>query len=89
MCADPRFPTGGFALLRNVCAAVLFIAPAYLAAQAPSAPRFEPDIAPILIENCVVCHGESSPQAELDVRTREALLAGGKSGPGTGSGEPC
>ena len=88
MCADPRFPTGGFALLRNVCAAVLFIAPAYLAAQAPSAPRFEPDIAPILIENCVVCHGESSPQAELDMRTREALLAGGKSGPALVPGNP-
>ncbi len=88
MCADPRFPTGGFELFRNVCAAVLLIAPAYLAAQAPSAPRFEPDIAPILIENCVVCHGESSPQAELDVRTREALLAGGKSGPALVPGTP-
>ena len=88
MCADPRFPTGRFALFRNVCAALLLIAPAYLAAQAPSAPRFEPDIAPILIENCVVCHGESSPQAELDVRTREALLAGGKSGPALVPGTP-
>ncbi len=88
MCADPRFFSGGFALLRNVCAAVSLIAPAYLAAQAPSAPRFEPDIAPILIENCVVCHGENSPQAELDVRTREALLAGGKSGPALVPGNP-
>ena len=88
MCADPRFPTGGFALFRNVCAALLLIAPAYLAAQTPPAPRFEPDIAPILIENCVVCHGESSPQAELDVRTREALLAGGKSGPALVPGTP-
>ena len=67
--------------------AVLLTMPAHLAAQDGS-PLFTPDVAPILNEHCVVCHGESSPQAELDARTRDALLAGGKSGPAIVPGNP-
>ncbi len=89
MSAYPHSPTGGFALSGNVGASViLLLSAASLAAQDSSAPRFESDIAPILKENCVVCHGEGSPQAELDVRTREGLLAGGKSGPALVPGTP-
>ncbi len=49
------------------------------AAELPS-PDFERDVRPILEKNCLQCHGESTPQAQLDLRTPETLLAGGKSG---------
>ena len=87
--ADFDFPTGRFASPRNVCASlVLLLSAGFLAAQDSSVPRFESDVAPILKENCAICHGESAPQAELDVRTRGALLAGGKSGPALVPGTP-
>ena len=91
MNADSKFPSRGFSSFRGVGVCVLaafLISPALLVGEDPAPPRFESDIAPILSENCVACHGESSPQAELDVRTREALLAGGKSGPALVPGNP-
>ena len=78
---DPHFLTGRFVPICGVVAAVLCVAFGSLAAQEPSAPLFENEIAPILQERCVACHGEVSPQAGLDVRTKESLLAGGVSGP--------
>ena len=82
------FPAIRFALFFNALAALLSITAPNLAAQHTSEPRFESHIVPILEANCVVCHGEQSPQAELDVRTREALLEGGKSGPALVPGAP-
>ena len=86
--SGPHLPSGGSVLPLAACATVLLIAPSHLPAQGASPPRFESAIAPILNENCVVCHGESSPQAELDVRSREGLLAGGRSGPALVPGTP-
>jgi hypothetical protein len=58
--------------------AVLFlVVPA--SAQQPIL-QFEKDILPILTANCAKCHAGSTPQAGLDVRTRAALVKGGKSG---------
>ncbi|MDE0100815.1 MAG: PSD1 and planctomycete cytochrome C domain-containing protein [Bryobacterales bacterium] len=75
--------------LRLVAPAVsLSIASPTVLAQRPDEPRFEPHVAPILEQHCVVCHGETSPQAGLDVRTRGALLHGGKSGPAVVPGAP-
>ena len=62
--------------------------PWLLSAQDSPVPRFESDIAPVLAENCTACHGENLKQGELDVRTRDALLAGGKSGPAIVPGVP-
>ncbi len=84
----PGFPGGALAFGLAACAKVLLIPAAHLAAQDASPPRFESDIAPVLQENCVVCHGETAPQAELDVRSRGALLAGGTSGPALVPGTP-
>ncbi len=69
-------------------AGFLFVAAHCLLGQDSSVPRFESHVAPILSANCVVCHGAESPQAGLDVRTREGLLAGGKSGPALVPGAP-
>ena len=47
----------------------------------PGAPVFESDILPILRARCIECHGESAPQAGLDLRTLGSMLRGGRSGP--------
>ena len=46
-----------------------------VAGELPS-PDFENDVLPILEKNCLQCHGESAPQAQLDLRTPETVLAG-------------
>src|SRR5438034_3514405 len=51
-----------------------------LLGQDISLPAFESDIVPILKANCLMCHGETTPQAGLDLRTRDSILKGGKSG---------
>jgi len=51
-----------------------------LLGQDISLPTFESDILPILKANCLMCHGETTPQAGLDLRTRDSILKGGKSG---------
>ena len=41
----------------------------------------ETDVLPILEKNCFQCHGEAVKMANLDLRTREAMLKGGDKGP--------
>jgi mono/diheme cytochrome c family protein len=41
---------------------------------------FKTDIAPVLKENCVDCHGGAKTKADLDLATREGLLLGGAEG---------
>ncbi len=43
-------------------------------------PSFEKSVQPILQAKCVVCHGVA-PQGKLDLRTPEAILKGGVTGP--------
>ena len=59
-------------LLAGILVAVAWAAPAA---------TFESDIKPILDTRCVLCHGANAPQANLDLRSLESLLKGGKSGP--------
>src|SRR6266478_1826820 len=49
-------------------------------AQDIGTPTFESSVMPILRANCVMCHGETAPQAGLDLRTYDSILKGGKSG---------
>jgi mono/diheme cytochrome c family protein len=39
------------------------------------------DVLPILLRRCTVCHGPRRQEAGLDLRSRAAMLRGGKSGP--------
>src|SRR5581483_9243053 len=39
------------------------------------------DVLPILLRHCTVCHGKYRREAGLDLRSRAAMLRGGKSGP--------
>ena len=56
-----------------ICFALLSSASAAVASDADRAIR-------ILAENCVACHGQSK-MSDLDLRTRDGLLRGGKRGP--------
>ena len=62
-------------------AALVVSVPNFSPGQSIHVPRFESDIAPIFQANCLTCHGEGLQQAELDLRTRDGVLKGGKSGP--------
>ena len=48
---------------------------------AAAPPDYERDVAPILREHCVSCHGPKEPESDLRLDSRAALLAGGMSGP--------
>ena len=45
-------------------------------------------LVPILHVRCAVCHGKRKQEGGFDVRTRESLLKGGKSGPAIIPGKP-
>ena len=46
------------------------------------------DVIPILLLHCTVCHGRHQQEGGLDLRNREAMLRGGKSGPAFVAGQP-
>jgi Protein of unknown function (DUF1553)/Protein of unknown function (DUF1549)/Planctomycete cytochrome C len=52
-----------------------------------SAAHFEQYIRPILVTKCLKCHGEKKQEGELRLDSREAILAGGESGPSVVAGE--
>lgn len=51
-------------------------------------PLTQLDVLPILTLRCATCHGRQKQEGGLDVRTRAALLRGGKSGPAMVLGDP-
>jgi mono/diheme cytochrome c family protein len=62
------------------------------ASQTEKADRLSPvtqhDVLPILLRRCGACHGARHREAGLDLRTRAAMLKGGKSGPAIAPGKP-
>jgi Protein of unknown function (DUF1553)/Protein of unknown function (DUF1549)/Planctomycete cytochrome C len=46
------------------------------------------DVLPILWRHCTACHGLHRREGDLDLRTRAAMLRGGKSGPAFVPGKP-
>jgi hypothetical protein len=46
------------------------------------------DIIPILLRHCTICHNHGRQEGGLDLRTRESMLKGGKSGPALVPGDP-
>ena len=62
--------------------------PIILLGKSDTDPRFETEIAPILEANCLACHGSGQLQADLDLRSRDSILKGGKSGPAVIPGKP-
>ncbi len=49
--------------------------------------HFEATIRPVLVERCVTCHGSERVEGGVRVDSREALLAGGDSGPAVVPGD--
>ncbi|HEX5034642.1 MAG TPA: DUF1549 domain-containing protein, partial [bacterium] len=48
----------------------------------------EHDVLPILLLRCTACHGRNKQEGGLDLRSRETILKGGKSGPAILPGKP-
>jgi hypothetical protein len=48
---------------------------------AAKGPVFEKDVLPLLQARCLQCHGADKQKADLDLRTRAAMLRGGEGGP--------
>ncbi|NBW96704.1 MAG: DUF1553 domain-containing protein, partial [Planctomycetia bacterium] len=82
--------------LAAILAAVAFAAPAQAgdATQAASEAEreklefFEGRVRPILVQHCQECHGPAKQESGFALVSREALLAGGQSGPGVIPGMP-
>jgi hypothetical protein len=49
---------------------------------------FEARVRPVLLANCISCHGETKQKSGLRLDSRAALLKGGRSGPAVTPGEP-
>jgi mono/diheme cytochrome c family protein len=54
----------------------------------PPAAVTQHDVIPILLRHCTVCHGLHRQEGRLDLRTRAAMLRGGKSGAAIVPGKP-
>lgn len=50
---------------------------------------FEQHIRPLLVTKCLKCHGAEKQEGQLRLDTRDALLAGGDSGPAVVPGSPA
>ncbi len=49
---------------------------------------FERKVRPLLVEKCQKCHGENKSRGNLRLSSREAILAGGDTGPAAVPGKP-
>src|SRR5262245_27289047 len=56
--------------------------------EPPPAEVTQHDVVPILLRRCAACHGLHRQEGGLDLRTKSAMLRGGKSGPGIVPGKP-
>src|SRR2546430_1367153 len=73
--------------------AVITVAVEYARAATPEPTRdqikfFEEKVRPILAENCYKCHGSDKQKGNLRLDVREAVFAGGESGPVIVPGKP-
>ncbi len=77
--------SGNVLAFLRVCRRLIWLAPLWFAPVSGAGEArtdvFESSILPIIENKCVTCHGESAPQAELDLRAPASILKGGKSGP--------
>src|SRR5437764_931674 len=71
------------------CCLSLIVSCALLSpAQSSAAPTFEKDVLPIFTQYCFGCHGKTSPQLGLDLRTAASTLRGSQNGPVIVKGSP-
>ncbi|MEZ5396875.1 MAG: DUF1553 domain-containing protein [Bryobacterales bacterium] len=72
----------------RLAAGVILPAWLFAAPTAENAPVFEKDVLPILSTYCFTCHGKSSPELGVDLRTATSVLRGGFNGPVVEKGAP-
>ncbi len=71
-----------------LAALIAFPSGAFARSSIEDVETFEKEIRPLLIENCIKCHGPEKQKAGLRVDSRKALLEGGESGPALVPGHP-
>ena len=76
----PPAPSRAISLLFLAAAALALSGRAGLADSPASRPLFEKDVQPILMANCVRCHGAERKRAGLDLRTWQGIFQGSESG---------
>jgi len=59
-----------------------------VAAAPEAARRFETEVTPLLARRCLECHDAAANQGGLDLSQRDAVPAGGESGPAVVPGRP-
>ena len=84
-------PSGPLSLRERVGVRAFLVA--LLACVLPAAAAAEPpsqhDILPLLELRCTACHGLQRQVSDLDLRTVDSILEGGKSGPSVIPGDPA
>ena len=60
-----------------------------MGANAPEDDAFEATVRPVLADRCLKCHGAQKQSGGLRLDSREAILAGGDSGPAVAPGDPA
>jgi cytochrome c553 len=72
-----------------VTVAVLIVPAAARAAEPIDNDYFEKKVRPILVANCVSCHGAQKQKGELRLDAKAAFAKGGESGPAVVPGDPA
>jgi len=84
MVTTGKMPMGG----AKLTAAEIAVMRTWIEKEDARPPVAERDVQAVLSAKCWVCHGRTEKKAGLDLRTRDALLRGGKSGPAVIPGNP-
>src|SRR6266571_6799822 len=78
----PRvFGKAGYTFSRCIWPFLLGISWTTITAQPAKKVSFPRDVAPIITEKCMQCHGREPLMAHLDLRTRDGALKGAQHGP--------
>jgi mono/diheme cytochrome c family protein len=84
-----RLSESELAAVRRWIEALPPASPAVAAKATEAAPTLtQHDVIPILLRACTTCHGLHRKEGGLDLRSRAAMLRGGKSGPAIVPGKP-
>src|SRR5580700_10889789 len=74
--------------MRLTCSYSLFFCALLVKGQTGAPVKFEKDVLPIFTQYCFGCHGKTSPQLGLDLRTAVSTLRGSQNGPVIVKGSP-
>ena len=75
--------------LRQLAQAMRPEAPKVMLATGDESVSFGLHIAPVLVSQCMGCHGNEQPDGDFSLSTFQRLLRGGDSGPGIAPGKPA